>query len=96
MYSQAQVEQKDAQKLDYRSSREWLLRDTSEGGKPELLSHVRIVMGDKYCSAVRACIGGMELFHLPIDAPQNDPVIATLLQQAYLRLVVDVLNGIDV
>jgi len=72
------------------------LKDAAEGGKPELLSHIRVAMGEKYCSAVRACIGGMESFGLPTGAPQNDPAIATLLQQAYLRLVVDVLNDIGV
>ena len=62
--------------------------------EPKYLENVRKTMGDKYQSAVRACIAGLDYFHLPKEVDQTDPVIATLLQQAYLRLVVDVLNAI--
>jgi Prion-inhibition and propagation/Protein tyrosine and serine/threonine kinase len=76
--------------------RGWLLLDETAGGKPELMEHVRNVMGDKYHNAVKACISGLDYFHLPKEVDQTDPVIATLLQQAYLRLVVDVLHSIIV
>jgi hypothetical protein len=71
--------------------RDWLL-----GDKPGLMEWVRTVMGDRYHNAVQACIGGLDHFHLPKEVDQTDPVIATLLQQAYLRLVVDVLHSIVV
>lgn len=64
--------------------------------EPALLEHVSATMGSRYFDAVRACIGGLEHFRLPKDADETRDVIATLLQQAYLRLVVDVLQGIIV
>jgi hypothetical protein len=73
-----------------------LLGDGSHGGNPEVLEQVRDSMGDRYHNAVRACIAGLDYFKLPKDVDQTDPVIATLLQQAYLRLVVDALHGISV
>jgi hypothetical protein len=76
--------------------RDWLLVAGDAGGKPEYLETVRNIMGDRYHNAVRACIGGLDSFHLPKNVDQTDPVIATLLQQAYLRLVVDVLHEIVV
>jgi Prion-inhibition and propagation/Protein tyrosine and serine/threonine kinase len=79
-----------------RANRDRLLRDKEANGKPGLLKQVRDSMGDRYHNAVRACIGGMEYFRLPTNVDQTDPVIATLFQQAYLRLVVDVLHGIVV
>jgi len=74
-----------------RKIRGWLL-----GERPEFLERVRTAMGDKYCHAVQACIGGMDHFGLPSEVDQTDPIIATLLQQAYLCLVVDVLHDIVV
>lgn len=76
--------------------RNWILLDASSGGRPRYLEHVRNTMGSRYHNAVKACIGGMDYFHLPSAVDQTDPVIATLLQQAYLRLVVDVLSAIVV
>jgi len=64
--------------------------------EPRYLDHVRNTMGEKYQNAVKACIGGLDYFHLPKEVDQTDPVIATLLQQAYLRLVVEILNAISV
>jgi hypothetical protein len=74
-----------------RRIRGWLL-----GERPEFLERVRTAMGDKYCHAVEACIGGMDHFGLPSEVDQTDPIIATLVQQAYLCLVVDVLHDIVV
>ena len=64
--------------------------------EPSLLEQVRATMGSRYHDAVRSCIGGLEYLDLPPEADQTSPVIATLLQQAYLRLVVDVLRSIRV
>ncbi|EAQ82951.1 hypothetical protein CHGG_10769 [Chaetomium globosum CBS 148.51] len=64
--------------------------------EPALLEHVSATMGPRYRDAVRACIGGLEHFKLPIDADETHEVISALLQQAYLRLVVDILRGIRV
>jgi hypothetical protein len=76
---------------DLKNIRKRLLVD-----EPALLEHVRATMGCPCHDAVRACIGGLEHFKLPKDADETGEVIATLLQQAYLRLVVDVLRGIRV
>lgn len=76
--------------------RNLILLDEASGGQPLYLEHVRNTMGERYTSAVKACIGGLDFFHLPSEVDQTDPIIATLLQQAYLRLVVDVLNAIVV
>jgi len=76
--------------------RKWLTEDIEQGGRPDILDTVGTNMGERYLSAVKACIGGMEYFHLPKDVDQTDPIIATLLQHAYLRLVVDVLHAIVV
>lgn len=73
-----------------KANRDRLLCDNEADGKPGLLEQVRDSMGDRYHNAVRVCIGGMEYFRLPINVDQTDPIIATLFQQAYLRLVVDV------
>ncbi|KFY71370.1 hypothetical protein V499_08434 [Pseudogymnoascus sp. VKM F-103] len=64
--------------------------------EPSLLEQVRATMGSRYYNAVRSCICGLEYFNLPTEADETSPVIATLLQQAYLRLVVDVLRSIRV
>lgn len=64
--------------------------------EPALLEQVRTTMGSRYHDAVRSCIGGLEYFKLPTEADETRPVIATLLQQAYLSLVVDVLRSIRV
>ena len=64
--------------------------------EPALLQHVRSTMGDRYHSAVKACIEGLKFFNLPPDADESDPLISTLIQQAYVRLVVDVLQSIRV
>jgi hypothetical protein len=76
---------------DLKNIRKRLLVD-----EPALLEHVRATMGSRYHDAVKACIGGLEYFKLPADADETGEVIATLLQQAYLRLVVDALRGIRV
>lgn len=64
--------------------------------EPSLLEQVRATMGSRYYNAVRSCICGLEYVNLPTEADETSPVIATLLQQAYLRLVVDVLRSIRV
>ena len=92
-----QTESLDLKKLrKVKEIRNWLLLDEAAGGKPEYLEHVRGVMGDRYHNAVKACISGVDYFHLPKEVDQTDSVIATLIQQAYLRLVVDVLHGVIV
>lgn len=63
---------------------------------PGLLDYVRCTMGDRYHSAVHACLIGMEAFGLNDDLPQSDPAIAAFLQQAYMRVVIDVLKSIVV
>lgn len=63
---------------------------------PGLLDYVRCTMGDRYHSAVHACLTGMEAFGLNDDLPQSDPAIAAFLQQAYMRVVIDVLKSIVV
>ncbi|KAF2875649.1 prion-inhibition and propagation-domain-containing protein [Massariosphaeria phaeospora] len=62
--------------------------------EPGILEHVRSTMGDRYLSVLRACLVGMDAFGLHDGLPQSDPAIAALLQQAYLRIVVDVLKSI--
>ncbi|KAG2417774.1 hypothetical protein HFD88_008993 [Aspergillus terreus] len=74
-----------------RKTRERLLWEN-----PELLDHVRMTMGDLYYHAVRACIEGLPSFRLPKHADETDPVVGALLQQAYVRLVVGVLQSITV
>ncbi|KAF2269646.1 hypothetical protein CC78DRAFT_452780 [Lojkania enalia] len=60
------------------------------------LEHVKCTMGERYHSVVRACLVGMEAFGLNDDLSQSDAAIAALLQQAYLRIVIDVLETITV
>ncbi|OCK84951.1 hypothetical protein K432DRAFT_287852 [Lepidopterella palustris CBS 459.81] len=60
----------------------------------KILDHVRVTMGERYHSATKACIEGMEAFGLPEEADQNDPAIGALLQQAFLYVVVDALKSI--
>ncbi|KAF1982249.1 hypothetical protein K402DRAFT_424687 [Aulographum hederae CBS 113979] len=62
--------------------------------EPQLLSQVRILMGDRYHDALKACIEGLSA-GIP-EGSQADPVVSTLIQQAYLRLVVDKMGGIVV
>lgn len=64
--------------------------------EPALLEHVAAIMGSRYRDAVRACIGGLEDVQLRTEVDESREVVATVLQQAYLRLVVDVLRGIKV
>jgi len=60
------------------------------------LEDIKCTMGERYYSALRACLVGMDAFGLNDDLPQSDPQIAALLQQAYLRVVVDVLESISI
>lgn len=64
--------------------------------EPSLLEQVRATMRSRYHDTVRSCIGGLEYFNLPTEADETSPDIATQLQQAYLRLVVDILRSIRV
>ena len=80
-----------ASKSDLENIRRRLLTDN-----PEILEHIRVTMGERYHSAVRACIVGMEAFGLPEEVDQSDPAIAALLQQAFTSVVVDVLKSIVV
>lgn len=73
-----------------------LVRDESSAGRLEYMKHVRNVMGERYHNSSMACISGLDYFHLPREVDQTDSVIAALLQQECLRLVVDVLDAIDV
>lgn len=68
------------------------LLDPSEGH----LEHVEASMGLKYANATRICLEGMEAFGLNPDRDQGDQVISGLLQQAFIRMVVDPLHGISV
>ncbi|OMP82279.1 hypothetical protein BK809_0006589 [Diplodia seriata] len=63
-----------------------------EGSKQ--LAHVQAAMGKRYCDALRTCVGGLDGFSIKSDADEADPVIGAMVQQAYMRLVVDVLNDI--
>lgn len=60
------------------------------------LDHVEAVMGKKYASATRACLEGMAGFGLRADRDQGEPVISGLLQQAFIRMIVNPLHEIAV
>lgn len=64
-----------------------------EGG---VLDQVADAMGSRYRDAVEACIKGMPAFGLSDDQNQADPVISTILQQEFIRVVVDALKSIVV
>lgn len=72
------------------------IRDRLLKGPQSVLEHVEDIMGAKYRAAVEACVEGMEAFGLQEHQNQSDPVIATLLQQEFIRVVIDTLRSIDV
>lgn len=57
-----------------------------------LLKHVRQNMGEKYCSATRPCVEGLPAFGLQGGVDESNPYVAALLQQAFIRMVVDPLK----
>lgn len=60
------------------------------------LQHVKDTMGDRFHNAVKACIQGEEYFKLDPKADQTDRVVSAVLQQGFMRLVVDALKSIVV
>ncbi|KAF2107384.1 prion-inhibition and propagation-domain-containing protein [Lophiotrema nucula] len=72
------------------------IRDRLVNETSEELHQVKRTMGDRYHAALRACLVGMEAFGLSDTLPQSDPAVAALLQQAFMRIVIDVLEGIAV
>jgi hypothetical protein len=64
--------------------------------KSGVLDQVEAAMGGKYRDAVYACVKGMEAFGLGEDKDQANPLIGTLLQQAFITQVVDPLMSIQV
>jgi hypothetical protein len=56
-----------------------------------LLRRVRWTMGNRYHDAVRACLEG---FWLPPQFDEHSPVGGALVQQAYMSLVVENLDGV--
>ncbi len=60
------------------------------------LRHVKDTMGDRFHNAVKACIQGEEYFKLDPKAEQTDRVVSAVLQQGFMRLVVDALKSIVV
>ena len=61
-----------------------------------ILDHVQSVMGRKYRVAAETCIVGMPAFGLSDDQDQEDAVIGSLLQQEFIRVVLDELSSIVV
>ena len=64
--------------------------------KEGVLDKVEAAVGARYRNAVEACIVGMTAFGLPEDKDQSNPVIAGLLQQAFISEVVDPLKSIQI
>ena len=60
------------------------------------MAGARELMGDRYADAVQACIRGRQAFGIPPNVSERDGVVGALLQQVYIRMVVDVLKGISV
>jgi hypothetical protein len=60
------------------------------------LQYVKDNMGDRFHNAVKACIQGEEYFKLDPKADQTDRVVSAVLQQGFMRLVVDALKSIVV
>lgn len=65
-------------------------------GENVILDRVGFSMSDRYRDAVKACSEGMVAFGLTDDTDQTDPVIAMLLQHAFIRVVVEALKSIVV
>ncbi|RDW65972.1 hypothetical protein BP6252_09607 [Coleophoma cylindrospora] len=72
-----------------------LIRDRLLHDDTTLLRKVRETMGERYHNTVRACICGLDI---PDSRQVNAPEIVydTIIQQAYLRQVIDELQGIRV
>lgn len=70
------------------------IRDSLLDKRSEHLAFVQAAMGRRYCDALRTCVGGLDGFSIKTDADEADPVIGAMVQQAYMRLVVNVLNDI--
>ena len=69
--------------------------ELSREGSP-VVGGVRDDMGERYADAVRACVRGREAFGISGKANERDGVVGALLQQVFIRMVVDVLKGITV
>ena len=59
-----------------------------------IVNGVKDFMGERYSSAVHACIGGPDSFKIDADLDQSDPVVSAAIQQAFMALVVDALKSI--
>lgn len=76
---------------DLRAARAHILDNQNK-----ILDRVKGTMGERYYEVVRKCLGGLEAFGLPPYADEDHPVIGTLLQQAFIRDVVEPLKSIVV
>lgn len=68
--------------------RDCILHDT------RVLDGVRHSMGGKYTQAVETCIKGVEILGMEPNFDETDKSVGDLLQQAFIRLVVDNLSSI--
>lgn len=59
-----------------------------------VLDGVRHTMGGKYTQAVETCIKGVEVLGMDPNLDETDKSVGDLLQQAFIRLVVDNLSSI--
>jgi hypothetical protein len=64
--------------------------------EPQVLESVRSCMGERYCNAVRACITGGGVPEGVKNVGMTDAVEKAVVQQAYQREILDVLQGIMV
>lgn len=66
-------------------------------GENSCLENVRSVMGNRYHDAAKTCIEGVHRFKLDSRKEvEADPVVGAMIQQEFLRLVVDVLDSVVV
>ena len=64
--------------------------DPTEG----ILDRVEDFMGSKYRDAVSACIDPIKAFEMRDDQNQSDPIVSTVLQQEFIRVVIGALVDI--
>jgi hypothetical protein len=72
------------------------IRNRILNGEVEVLTYIREHMGDKYLNATQACLEGLQAFKLSEDHDQSNPQIAAMLQQGFVKVVVDSLKAINV
>lgn len=72
-----------------RKTKDRILND--DGG---LMSYVRDTIGERYYNAVMACIQGVDISRFVSEAEDAELVVDVVMQQAFLRQVIDELQGI--